>query len=45
MQEGELYYRLGRMLANTTDWPNWYKTDEFRETRDKSRAQLTKPGK
>ncbi len=45
VQEGELYYRLGRMLANTTDWPNWYKTDEFRETRDKSRAQLTKPGK
>lgn len=37
VQEGELYYRLGRMLAMTTDWPNWHKTDEFRAIRDASR--------
>ena len=35
-QEAGLYYRLGRMLAMTTDWPNWHKTDEFRAIRDKS---------
>ncbi|MDP3906607.1 M28 family metallopeptidase [Novosphingobium sp.] len=45
VQEGELYYRLGRMLAMTTDWPNWHPTDEFREVRDKSRAMKPKPGK
>ncbi len=38
LQEGELYYRLGRMLAMTTDWPNWHPTDEFRAIRDKSRS-------
>ncbi|WP_374420363.1 M28 family metallopeptidase [Novosphingobium arvoryzae] len=45
VQEGELYYRLGRMLAMTTDWPNWHPTDEFRAVRDQSRAAKTKPGK
>ncbi|MFM5954763.1 MAG: M28 family metallopeptidase [Novosphingobium sp.] len=38
VQEVSLYYRLGRMLAMTTDWPNWHKGDEFRAIRDKSRA-------
>ncbi len=38
LQEGELYYRLGRQLAMTTDWPNWHKDDEFRAVRDKSRS-------
>ena len=38
LQAGELYYRLGRSLASTTDWPNWYPTDEFRAIRDKSRS-------
>ncbi len=37
IQEGELYYRLGRSLAMSRDWPNWYKTDEFRKLRDASR--------
>ncbi|WP_338467611.1 M28 family metallopeptidase [Novosphingobium sp. ZN18A2] len=32
----EMYYRLGRMLAMTDDWPNWHKDDEFRSIRDKS---------
>ncbi len=38
VQETALYYRLGRMLAMTTDWPNWHPTDEFRAVRDQSRA-------
>ncbi|TPG09985.1 M28 family metallopeptidase [Sphingomonas oligophenolica] len=34
-----IYYGLGRKLADdTTLWPNWYKTAEFRNLRDKSRA-------
>ena len=33
-----LFYKLGRMLATTTAWPNWHKTDEFRKARDKSCA-------
>lgn len=45
VQEGELYYRLGRMLATTTDWPNWHPTDEFRAIRDQSRAAKPKSGK
>lgn len=32
----QLYYRLGRMLANSGDWPNWYAHDEFRHIRDAS---------
>ena len=34
----QLYYKLGRMLATTSAWPNWHKTDEFRSARDKSCA-------
>lgn len=37
LQDGELFYRLGRSLAMTSDWPNWHPTDEFRSTRDASR--------
>ena len=37
-QEVELLYRLGRSLAMSSDWPNWHEGDEFRATRDKSRA-------
>ena len=37
IQEGELYYRLGRSLAMSREWPNWHKTDEFRNARDASR--------
>lgn len=33
-----LFYRLGRMLAETDDWPNWYEADEFRRIRDESCA-------
>jgi Zn-dependent M28 family amino/carboxypeptidase len=42
VQDAALYYRLGRMLAMTRDWPNWYKTDEFRAARDQSRG-MKKP--
>jgi Zn-dependent M28 family amino/carboxypeptidase len=33
-----LAYRLGRMLAETTAWPNWVPGDEFRAIRDASCA-------
>jgi Zn-dependent M28 family amino/carboxypeptidase len=33
-----IYYQLGRQLADATNWPNWYKTAEFRRIRDASRA-------
>ncbi|MFM2300521.1 MAG: hypothetical protein RLZZ84_257 [Pseudomonadota bacterium] len=42
VQEVSLFYRLGRMLAMTADWPNWHKTDEFRAIRDQSRAAAGK---
>ncbi|MGI9375272.1 MAG: M28 family metallopeptidase [Tsuneonella suprasediminis] len=37
-QDLALYYRLGRMLADSDTWPNWRPTDEFRAIRDKSCA-------
>jgi Zn-dependent M28 family amino/carboxypeptidase len=33
-----VYYRLGRELAESSDWPNWLPGDEFRRARDESRA-------
>jgi len=39
LQDGELFYRLGRSLAMGSDWPNWHKTDEFRAVRDASLAE------
>jgi Zn-dependent M28 family amino/carboxypeptidase len=33
-----LYYLVGRKLADGSDWPNWYKGDEFRAIRDASCA-------
>ena len=34
-----IYYGLGRKLADDTSlWPNWYKTAEFRGIRDRDRA-------
>ena len=38
MQDLALFYRLGRMLAESGDWPNWYPQDEFRRIRDESCA-------
>jgi Zn-dependent M28 family amino/carboxypeptidase len=33
-----IYYRIGRELAESDAWPNWYRGDEFRGIRDRSRA-------
>jgi Zn-dependent M28 family amino/carboxypeptidase len=38
MADMQLFYRLGRMLGETRDWPNWYPDDEFRRVRDESCA-------
>jgi Zn-dependent M28 family amino/carboxypeptidase len=38
MEDLALFYRLGRMLADGDDWPNWYPNDEFRRIRDQSCA-------
>ena len=38
LEDLQLFYRLGRMLAEARDWPNWYPQDEFRRTRDESCA-------
>jgi Zn-dependent M28 family amino/carboxypeptidase len=38
LQDVQLYYQMGRTLADGTAWPNWYPTAEFRAVRDKSRA-------
>ena len=34
----ELYYQIGRELAESDAWPNWRPDAEFRAVRDKSRA-------
>jgi Zn-dependent M28 family amino/carboxypeptidase len=34
MADLQLYYRLGRMMATSTSWPNWNDGDEFRAVRD-----------
>lgn len=38
MADLQLYYRLGRMMAMSSSWPNWVDGDEFRAARDKSCA-------
>ncbi|MEO1167345.1 MAG: M28 family metallopeptidase [Pseudomonadota bacterium] len=37
IQDLELYYAIGRELANSDDWPNWNPDAEFRAARDASR--------
>ena len=34
----EIFYEMGRELADGEAWPNWYEGDEFRAIRDRSRA-------
>ncbi|WP_380875315.1 hypothetical protein ACFB49_04160 [Sphingomonas sp. DBB INV C78] len=34
----KLFYAIGRELADSDKWPNWYPDAEFRAIRDKSRA-------
>ena len=36
MADLQLFYRLGRMLGNSTSWPNWVEGDEFKGARDES---------
>lgn len=38
MQDLRLFYLLGRMMAESAEWPNWYPNDEFRRIRDESCA-------
>ncbi len=38
VEDLQLYYAIGRELADGNQWPNWYQTAEFRIARDKSRA-------
>jgi Zn-dependent M28 family amino/carboxypeptidase len=34
----EIYWLIGRELADSADWPNWNPGDEFRAIRDRSRG-------
>lgn len=38
MSDLALFYRIGRMLADSTSWPNWNEGDEFKGTRDEDCA-------
>ncbi|WP_432762832.1 M28 family metallopeptidase [Altererythrobacter rubellus] len=38
MADLQLFYRLGRMMAISTSWPNWNEGDEFKATRDEDCA-------
>ena len=38
LQDIGLFYRIGRELAESDAWPNWYPNAEFRSIRDRSRA-------
>ncbi|WJY19734.1 M28 family metallopeptidase [Alteriqipengyuania flavescens] len=38
MADLQLFYRIGRMLAMSEDWPNWVEGDEFKGIRDESCA-------
>ncbi len=36
MADLQMYFRIGRMLAESESWPNWNEGDEFRAIRDRS---------
>ncbi len=36
MADLQLFYQIGRMMAQSTSWPNWNDGDEFRGVRDES---------
>ena len=38
LQDVRIYYDVGRALASSTEWPNWYPSDAFRAIRDRSRT-------
>ena len=35
-QDMWMFYYIGKHLANSRDWPNWYEGNEFRQLRDES---------
>ncbi|WP_264593172.1 M28 family metallopeptidase [Sphingobium sp. B1D7B] len=39
----QLHYRIGRELAQSDVWPNWFSTAEFRTIRDQSRNGANAP--
>jgi Zn-dependent M28 family amino/carboxypeptidase len=41
----KLYYLIGRKLADSEAWPNWYAADEFRAIRDASCGEGRRTGK
>jgi Zn-dependent M28 family amino/carboxypeptidase len=43
MRDLQLFYRIGRSLAQSTIWPNWMPGDEFRATRDQDCARPGAP--
>jgi Zn-dependent M28 family amino/carboxypeptidase len=38
MADLQLFYRIGRMLAESSSWPNWAEGDEFKAKRDEDCA-------
>jgi len=40
IQDIQALYAFGEILGNSDQWPNWYKGNEFRAIRDKSRAGM-----
>jgi hypothetical protein len=34
-----IYYRVGRAVATSREWPNWLPGDEFRAIRDRSSGE------
>lgn len=38
MADLQLFYRIGRSIAESSSWPNWNEGDEFKATRDESCA-------
>ncbi|HEX7822399.1 MAG TPA: M28 family metallopeptidase [Sphingobium sp.] len=43
VEDLQIYYRIGRELADSAAWPNWYPTAEFRAIRDESRKAAPAP--
>lgn len=43
MQDLQLFYRIGRSLAESKSWPNWMPGDEFRAIRDRDCARPNTP--
>ena len=37
-QSIDVIFNISNELANSSNWPNWYEGNEFKATRDASRA-------